>query len=110
MLRRRNEESESHIQARCSQLYAALGGKVFWLSQRRPSGQTPGLPDLIVVFPGKAVIFHETKRPGGKPSAEQAELRQWLAGTAVTHVLGGYTEACQALEELGLVASLGLRA
>ena len=102
---KRRDESESRVQSRCSQLYAALGGKVYWLSQRRPSGQTPGLPDLIVVFPGRAVLFHEVKRPGGKPSLEQAELRQWLAGTPVKHVLGGFDEAWQALQDLGFAVS-----
>jgi hypothetical protein len=105
-------DSEGRVTARCAQLYSAVGGKVYWLSQRRPSGQSAGLPDLIVVFRGRAVIVHEAKRPevlrhrGQGLSAEQAELREMLAGIpGVKHVLGGFDEAWQALQDLGYTVS-----
>ena len=105
-------DSESRVQAKCAQLYSAVGGKIYWLSQRRPSGQSAGLPDLIVIFQGRAVIFHEVKRPevlrhkGHGLSEEQAEMRGLLAGVpGVRHVLGGFDEAWQALQDLGFMVS-----
>ena len=105
-------ESESRVAARCAELYSALGGRVLWLSQRRPSGQSPGLPDLLVIFRGKALIWHEVKRPevlkhkGHGLSEEQAEMRALLAGVpGVRHVLGGFDEAWQCLQDLGFMVS-----
>ena len=103
MPRRFLADSESAIQVRVAHIYSAVGGRVKWLSQSRASRQTPGLPDLIVVFPGRAVLFHETKRPGGRQSPAQKALQEELAGTSVRYVLGGADAAWHALEDAGLV-------
>lgn len=95
--------SENAIQVRVAHIYSAVGGRVKWLSQSRASRQTPGLPDLIVVFPHRAVLFHETKRPGGRQSPAQKVLQDELDGTPVRYVLGGADAAWHALEELGFV-------
>lgn len=38
-----------------------------------------GVPDRIVLFPGKAIVFVETKAPGKKPTALQLSQHRRLA-------------------------------
>ena len=67
---------------------------------------------MLVIFRGKVLIWHEVKRPevlrhkGKGMSAEQAEMRGLLAGIpGVKHVLGGFDEAWQCLQDLGFAVN-----
>lgn len=52
--------SEKEEQRRIRRAAMEHGGKVYWLSQARKTGQTPGIPDLWIAFPAFG-MWWETK-------------------------------------------------
>lgn len=95
---------EDDVQAEVRRLYVAAGCKVYWLSQKRKSGQSKGLADLFVFHRGRAISFwHECKRPGGELTDEQLEFRELCRATSTRHVSGGVKEARIAIDRWGLM-------
>ncbi len=96
---------ESEEQARIVKLYRSLGAKVYSLSQYRPSGQAPGLPDLFVKFPSRKLSFsHEIKVTGGRMSGDQKEFAELCAACGDKHVVGGFDAGVAFLRAEGIVA------
>lgn len=124
MRRRRSvtgEPLEAEIQVRVAHIYAAVGCRVYWLSQSRATRQTPGPSDLYLVHPTAGCWWHEVKTPAGlkealakrdKPKrthlaqAEFRELHERIPSTCPRRpvvVLGGTDAAWTQLEAVGLV-------
>lgn len=68
---------ETPEQTRIFKLFRLAGadgatGRAYWLSQPRASKQTPGIPDLYIVFQSRGVaLWWETKIEGGEISEDQ---------------------------------------
>lgn len=105
--RERDRRLEKEIQNEVRKRFLAFGGVVYWLSQARRTGQTPGLPDLWVMFPrsGKALWF-EAKTPDGRLSSAQKDFREHCLASGTQHVTGGVREA----EEWLIIHGLAVRA
>lgn len=89
---------EKDTQQAVKRLYALVGCVVYDLSQPRATMQTPGLPDLYVVWPTRqAAWWHEVKRPGGKLSPAQKEFQQQCLLVGAHYVFGGVEAAEAAL-------------
>lgn len=73
------DAQEKDEQREIRKLLTSFGFRVFWLSQARRSGQTPGLADLWCVHERLPIAFWwETKRQGGgRHSPAQLEFA-WL--------------------------------
>jgi len=100
---RRDPESEE--QRRVTKLYRTVGGEVWSTSQPFRAALRPGIPDLIVFFRGRGVmLFHETKSARGKQSLEQRRFQRAATDCGLRYVLGGETEAREALIRLGMLA------
>jgi len=119
--RHAEEPSERAIQTRIAHIYASVGCKVYWFSQARPTGQTPGPSDLYLVHRRAGAWWHEVKTEAGlrealairkkpKPThVAQREFRELHAAIAIdcprrpVVVLGGAAAAWAYLEAVGLV-------
>lgn len=90
-------------------LFKACGGIVYSTSQgyRKERGGTrctPGIPDLWTFFPRlKRGLWWETKRPGGKPTAEQVAFGTYCIENGVGYGLGGVEDAKRWLSFEGLL-------
>lgn len=80
---------EKDVQRRIYRELTRIGCTIYWMSQARKTGQTPGVPDLIVFHPDRGLAFIEVKAPGGKIRREQAVFRTHCAAAGVTYLLGG---------------------
>jgi hypothetical protein len=76
-------------QAEIRRIFIRRGAKVYWMSQKRKSGQTKGVPDLLIFDPHRGLVFVEAKGAGGKARPEQVEFREHCIAAGVHHVLGG---------------------
>jgi hypothetical protein len=83
---------ENDVQREVGRIFIRRGAKVYWLSQKRRSGQTPGVPDLLVFDRYRGLVFIEAKTQSGRPSAEQTEFRELCLAAHVHHILGGLAE------------------
>jgi len=83
-------------------VFANGGCEVYWLSQARKTGQTPGLPDLIVFGPPGApfLLMWETKAGRGKLSESQRKFALHCQRTKTHHASGGVWAARRALRTL----------
>jgi hypothetical protein len=78
----------------------AGGHCLFFVKLHGGPMQKAGLPDLLVVYKGRAYFF-EVKRPGGKatPLQEHTLAELWVAG-AVACVVNSADEVLGALSDL----------
>jgi hypothetical protein len=99
-----DEESNNwkDAQAECRRVFVDGGCEVYWLSQARKSGQTPGLPDLIVFGPPGApfLLMWETKSGHGKLSDAQRKFALHCQRTSTRYAAGGPTAARRTLKQL----------
>jgi len=86
------DSRETEVQREIRRAFLRRGAAVYWLSQARRTGQTRGLPDLLVFDPHQGAVFIECKAQGGKPSREQVEFAELCRQAGVGHVLGGMAE------------------
>lgn len=95
---------EKREQAEVVKLFRAYGGKVYSLSQARASKQTPGLPDLWVVFNGiRRAFWFETKRQvGGRLSDAQREFGIECTTAGVSWYVGDRRTAAEILIDCDL--------
>jgi hypothetical protein len=91
-------------QAHIVQLLRSIGAKVYVIGHPSPNdgrrhrgtGQTAGLPDLLVflqsnALPGRwVVLFVECKALGGRIRPEQAVFQGFCANAAVEHIVGTF--------------------
>lgn len=110
---------EKHVQAQIRALLVTVGAKVYTIGRppRRDAlfkgtGQTPGIPDLLVHLPRRAQgvdvtpaheLWIEVKAKGGRLSAEQASFRDFCQLAGIPHVVGGLDEVLQYLVAYGYV-------
>lgn len=89
-------------QAECRKVFVDGGCEVYWLSQSRETGQTPGLPDLIVFGPPGApfMLCWETKHGTGKLSPAQQKFEKHCQRSKTRYVAGGKSAAKRTLKEL----------
>ena len=81
-------------QNECRKVFVALGCRVYWLSQARRTGQTPGLGDLWVFAPRLTrAWWWETKHGAGKLSPAQEEFRQLCEQTGTLYGCGSRADA-----------------
>jgi hypothetical protein len=101
---------EREVQRRVVATLKAFGFRVFNLSQGyRPGGrrhgttrQTKGLGDLWAMHAGSgAVLWWETKRPGGQRTSEQVQFGELCAACDVPYGFGGVAELKDLLRSLG---------
>jgi hypothetical protein len=81
--------AEKDEQREIRRIFLRRGAVVYWLSQARKTGQTPGVPDLLAFDPFRGLVFIEVKGAGGKARPEQLEFRELCLAAGVHHVLGG---------------------
>jgi hypothetical protein len=103
------QEPEMHwkeMQRRVRRVFIGAGCTVYWLSQARRSGQTPGLPDLIVFGPPGAPwgLMWETKAGRGETSAAQRTFAQHCARVGWCYRSGGESAARRFLREQSVAA------
>jgi hypothetical protein len=80
---------EKAEQAVIVKMARASGGRVYSLSQSRATKQTPGLPDLWIMYPKWVGFWWETKRQvGGDRSPAQIEFGEECAGAGVEYGYG----------------------
>lgn len=90
--------SEKQVQRAVRQLYELHGCAVYDLSQPRATMQTPGLPDLWVVWGAMgAAWWHEVKRPGGRATPAQLAFARLSRAAGIECVTGGTEAAAQQL-------------
>lgn len=92
-------DSEKHFSQRVFDLARLCG----WLAARyptfRPTGTTPGFPDLVLAHPGQGrLIFAELKMPKARPSAAQAAWLDALRAVPGVEVHVWYPEDWEAIE------------
>jgi hypothetical protein len=69
----------------------------------RASGTHPGVPDLLLIGPGK-ICFLEIKTKYGRLTPEQEEFLSYLSSVAAEHAVAwSYDEAMAALKRWGAV-------
>ncbi len=97
--------TERDIQADVIALYETVGGYVSVTSVGKRSVIRPaGFPDLVVLLPrGKGTLYHEVKTVGGRQSEGQVLFAARARDAGEPYVLGGVSEAREALEGLGLL-------
>lgn len=85
-------------------VFAAIGCVVYWLSQSRKTGQTPGLGDLWVFAPeGRELAWWwETKSGTGKLTDAQERFAALCRSRKVLHGSGDRDAARRFVIELGL--------
>lgn len=90
---------EKDVQRAVVAFYRQVGCAVKSTSQARRSKVALGLPDLLVFWPARGAFwFHETKRPGGKLSADQVAFRALAESSGQAFVVGGVREAVAHVE------------
>lgn len=86
--------SEKVVQRRIFNRLKELGAAVYWMSQPRESGITPGTGDLLAFIPGDPwrQVWIEVKAHGGRQSVAQRrfQVRCELAGIPI--IVGGMAE------------------
>jgi hypothetical protein len=91
-------------QAECRKVFAGIGCVVYWLSQSRKTGQTPGLGDLWV-FSTEAwqlAWWWETKSGRGELTESQERFAALCKSRGVLHGSGDRRAARQLVIGLGL--------
>lgn len=99
---------EKAVQAQVVHLLRSVGGRVYVLGTKRPSGdyqgtcQTPGLADIhaflpvpthgVVTNPSLHAVWVEVKAEGGRLSDEQESFQQHCRDAHVSHVVGGVND------------------
>jgi hypothetical protein len=98
------EALEKDEQREIRKLLVSFGFRVYWLSQAKQSGQTPGLADLWSVHERLPIAFWwETKRQvGGRHSPAQVEFAWLNTRAGVASFCGDRYDAQQLLVELEL--------
>ena len=102
---RQEKQSEKQEQAAIVQLIKSVGGQVWILGTRRPASdshkgtcQTPGLPDIFAILPGRISVtpnehaiplWVEVKARGGRLRVEQEAFRVACFRANLPHLLGG---------------------
>ena len=91
-------------QRECRKVFVAIGCVVYWLSQSRKTGQTPGLGDLWVFAPEgwELAWWWETKSGEGKLSEVQERFRDLCVRRKVLHGSGNRYDAREFVITLGL--------
>lgn len=90
-------------QRNARKVFVALGCRVYWLSQARRTGQTPGLGDLWVFVPKLGLAFWwETKHGRGDLSTAQQEFRDLCAACGIRYACGTAKDAEDYAITLGL--------
>lgn len=91
-------------------LFLALGAKVYKLSMREKTKQTPGLPDLLSFCPsatdprGVVMVWVESKREVDyKVRPEQRIFQMLCKLSGIDHVLGGHAEVMHWARQRGLM-------
>jgi hypothetical protein len=92
-------------QRQCYRVFESAGCTVYWLSQARRTGQTPGLPDLIVFGPPgqKWCLMWETKNGRGKQSEAQRKFQLNCDRVELPYYAGSARMARRALHEMATV-------
>lgn len=100
---------EKDEQREVRKLFIAFGFEVYWLSQARRTGQTPGVPDLWCMHRELPIGFYwETKRQvGGKLSDAQLLFRDGCLRCGVGYGTGDRYAARTHLIKLGLAQIVG---
>lgn len=62
-------------------------------ARMKRQGLKPGIPDVLVVYQGRA-IFIEMKRPGGRLSPAQKTMHERITSA------GGVVEVCRSVDEV----------
>ena len=111
---------EKVVQAQIRQALLKVGAKVYTIGRppRRDAvfkgtGQTPGLPDLLVHMPecerthvGAHQLWIEVKAKGGTLRPEQAAFRDFCVMADVPHLVGGLDDVLSYLLRYGYVREL----
>src|SRR5687767_3512896 len=96
----KGEADWREVQRQCYRVFDEAGCTVYWLSQARRTGQTAGLPDLIVFGP-PGHPWHaawETKAGKGKLSEAQRKFALHCQRTGFEYQSGGEYTARQFLK------------
>lgn len=89
--------SEAEEQRRIRRTAIEHGAKVYWLSQARKTGQTPGLPDLWLAFPTFG-MWWEVKASDGRLSPFQEDFRDECQRNGTRWGSGTHDDFCAWLE------------
>jgi hypothetical protein len=116
MIRRWREKDE---QAAIVKLCEMVGGKVYVLGRPprhdavyKGTGQTPGIPDLLVHLPSRGAngmwtaahqVWVEVKARGGRLRPEQRGFRDFCELAGIPHIVGGLDAVVRYLGERGYV-------
>jgi hypothetical protein len=84
--------SEAEEQRRIRRDAIALGARVYWLSQARKTGQTAGLADLWIVWPGRLGLWWECKAVDGSRTAQQEQFGDECAGSGTAYGYGTHAD------------------
>lgn len=96
-----------HMQA-ADELVMAMGGRVYRLSQSRPTKQSLGLPDRLYVLAGKGKWYTwEAKAEWGRLSEAQRVFAEEAGELGLPHVVGGVRAMQRRLVEDGLCVVCG---
>jgi len=103
-LERRETAHWKDEQREVRKVFAAIGCVVYWLSQSRKTGQTPGLGDLWVFAPEgwELAWWWETKSGRGQLSSAQQAFQQLCVRRGVRYGCGDRYDAREFVIELGL--------
>ena len=114
---------EKVVQQQIVRALTAVGGRVYVLGTRRPTGdyqgtrQTPGLPDVLAFLPPQAgrplitqtmLLMVEVKDAGGRLRPEQAIFRDLCRQADVAHVTGGLDDVLAWLMDRGYLKREGV--
>jgi hypothetical protein len=110
--------SEKVVQSHVVHLLRSVGGAVYVLGTRRPTGdfqgtrQSPGIPDVYCLLPsprsgagGPRALWVEVKAAGGRLRPEQAAFREQCTAADVPHVVGGLDDVIAWLIDRGYLAA-----
>jgi hypothetical protein len=91
-------------QRECRKVFVAIGCVVYWLSQSRRTGQTPGLGDLWVFAPEgwELAWWWETKSGRGALTESQKRFAALCGSRHVLHGSGNRYDAREFVIRLGL--------
>lgn len=97
-----DEGTWQQAQADCRKVFVDGDCEVYWLSQARKTGQTAGLPDLIVFGPPGApfLLFFEVKHGQGKLSPAQQQFALHCQRTGTLYAAGSKQIARKLLTHL----------
>ena len=100
-----DDRLEKLIQAECRKVFLAHGCRVYWFSQKRKTGQTPGIPDLYVFRLAKPLLsfWFEVKPPGKELDPDQVAFKEECELTNTLHAWGGVADAWRALHRFGII-------